>query len=85
MLQVRLSYRHGAQSGRILALIDSGADDCLFRADIGKAIGIKKIDSGIMGQVGRIVPDVKKFAFNWPSRSGVGIDLRLPFAYSDDG
>ena len=59
MLPVRLSYSHGKQTGRIEALIDSGADDCLFRADIGRAIGIKDIASGPVGEMAGIVPGVQ--------------------------
>lgn len=40
VLPVQLSYKHGPKTNRFDAVVDSGADDCLFRSDIGAAIGI---------------------------------------------
>lgn len=61
-LPVRLSYGHGPQSPRFEALIDSGAADCLFHADIGRALKIT-VDKGIKGEVAGIVAGVKLNAY----------------------
>lgn len=39
-LQVRLEYGHGKQSPRFDAIVDSGSPWCIFRADLGRMIGI---------------------------------------------
>ena len=57
-LPVRLSVKHGRQTPRIEALIDSGAADTLFRADIGVALGLD-IPSGIHSVTSGIVPGHK--------------------------
>ena len=59
MLPIRLSYGHGKQSTRIEMLVDSGADDCIFRADIAKVIGIPKVEKGPMAEMGGIAAGVK--------------------------
>lgn len=55
LLPVRLSYRHGKQTPRIEALINSGASDCLFRADICPLLGIT-LEKGIKSSTSGIVP-----------------------------
>lgn len=58
ILAIRLSYDHGPQTPRFEALVDSGAADCLFRADIAAHMridlkkGVKGTTSGIVqGQI----------------------------------
>ena len=58
MLPIRLSYGHGRQTPRFEALIDSGASDCLFRADICPILGIK-LEKGIKSSTAGIVPGEK--------------------------
>src|SRR4051812_8045814 len=58
VLPIRLSYGHGKQTPRIEALIDSGAADCLFRADMCQFLGIK-LEKGIKSQTSGIVPGEK--------------------------
>ena len=55
VIPVRLSYGHGKQSLAFEAIVDSGAADCLFHAQIGKQIGLDvekgpKRDIGGVGQ-----------------------------------
>ena len=47
ILNVRISNlaKHSPPSVRFEAIIDSGATDCLFHADIGRAVGLR-IESG---------------------------------------
>ena len=40
IIQIGLRYKSNTFSGRYSALLDSGADDCVFHAQIGEAIGI---------------------------------------------
>lgn len=60
VIPIRLSYGHGPQTKRFEALIDSGAPDCLFSADIAAFLKIK-IESGTEGFMGGLVqgPKVK--------------------------
>ena len=62
VVPVRLSYGHGPQSRRFEALIDSGAADCLFHADIASALQIK-IDRGTKADVAGIVRGIKVDAY----------------------
>jgi hypothetical protein len=46
MLSIQLSYGHGRKTPRIEGLIDSGAADCVFQADIADFLQIK-LEDGI--------------------------------------
>ena len=54
-LPIRLSLQHGKQTARIEVLLDSGAADTIFRADIGTFLGLD-VTSGIRSTMGGIVP-----------------------------
>lgn len=74
VLPVRLSYGHGKQTPSIQALIDSGAADTLFRADIGQALGIK-VQDGIKSDISGIVPGAKLDVFYHQVNLWVGADM----------
>lgn len=52
-LKIRVGYKH-AQSPRFDAIVDSGSPLCIFKADIGKVIGLD-VEKGIKGYIGGIV------------------------------
>lgn len=82
-LPVRLSYGHSRQTPRIEALVDSGAADCLFRADIAPYIGID-VEAGIRGSTGGIVPDQRIDIYYHDVNLWVGADrmrIRAAFSY----
>lgn len=56
ILDVRISNptNHAQPTNRFEAIVDSGAPDCYFHADIGHAIGLK-VDRGIRAPIGGIV------------------------------
>ena len=58
MLSVRLSHKHGSPTKRFDALVDSGADECIFHADIGRAMGLN-VEKGPKSSVRGIVPGQK--------------------------
>jgi hypothetical protein len=58
MLPVQLSVGHGPKTHRIEAIVDSGAADTLFHADIAKVLSIK-LDKGPKGEIGGVAPGVK--------------------------
>ncbi len=53
VLNVALSYEH-AQTQRFEALVDSGADRCLFHASIGAALGME-VRAGIEMPFGGVI------------------------------
>lgn len=75
LIPVRLSYNHGKQTPRIEALVDSGADDCLFHSDIAHGLGIKSVEDGIHATTGGIVPGVKTDVFFHQVNLWVGADM----------
>jgi hypothetical protein len=74
VLPIRLSYGHSRQTPRIEALIDSGAVDSLFQADIGNYIGIK-LKKGVKGEMGGLVRDVKIDVYYHDVNLWVGADM----------
>jgi hypothetical protein len=54
ILPIKLSHGHSRQTPRLEALVDSGAADTLFRADIGTFLGID-VESGIKTTLGGFV------------------------------
>ncbi|MCR4341554.1 MAG: hypothetical protein NUW01_16880 [Gemmatimonadaceae bacterium] len=60
VLHVRInnSAKHSPPTKRFEAIVDSGAPECYFHADIGKAIGIR-LEDGIASSIGGIVGGVK--------------------------
>jgi hypothetical protein len=74
VLPVRLSYGHGKQTPRIEALVDSGAANCLFRADICPFIGITLKD-GVHGITRGIIPHQKIDVYYHDIKLWVGADM----------
>ena len=54
VLQVRVQYGH-AMSPRFDAIVDSGSPWCIFKADIGKMIGISDITKGKPYSLGGVI------------------------------
>jgi len=62
MLDVRLA-RKGAKPGpRIAAVVDTGSPFCLFRADLGRQIGLE-IERGIVQEIGGVVAGMGEKAY----------------------
>lgn len=74
LLPVRLSSGHSRQTPRIEALIDSGAADCLFRADIGTFLGIN-VEKGIKGVMSGVAAGVKIDVYYHDVNLWVGVDM----------
>ena len=62
MLYVRLAKMHAKPSVRISAMLDTGSSFCLFRADIGRSIGLD-IASGIKQAIHGVVPGAQTHAY----------------------
>ena len=73
ILPVRLSYQHSRLTPPLEAIVDSGAADCLFRADIADYIGIK-LDKGRKGLVHGVVHGPKLDVFYHDVSLWVGSD-----------
>ena len=54
VIYVNLHYRHNTRA--CLALVDSGADNCIFHAEIGELLGID-VESGPHRTIGGIASD----------------------------
>jgi hypothetical protein len=74
VLSVRLSHGHGKQTNRFEALIDSGAGDCLFHADLCSALQIK-LEKGAKGEVAGVARGVKIQAYYHGVKLWVGADI----------
>lgn len=74
ILPVRLSYGHGKQTPRIEALIDSGAPDCIFGADIATFLNIK-LEKGIAGTMGGLVAGPRIPVYYHDVNLWVGADM----------
>lgn len=62
MLYVRLAKMHAKPSVRISAMLDTGSSFCLFRADIGRSIGLD-IPTGTKQPISGVVPGAQTHAF----------------------
>lgn len=83
MLPVRLSFTHGKQTPRVEALIDSGAADCLFRADIAAFMGIK-LEDGVKGATGGIVDGPRIDVYYHQVNLWVGADkIRITAGFAE--
>ncbi|MDA2913163.1 hypothetical protein MYX77_04250 [Acidobacteriia bacterium AH_259_A11_L15] len=47
VLWVRLIHKHSPPTRRFEAIVDSGSPHCLFHANVCRAIGIKRLESGV--------------------------------------
>jgi hypothetical protein len=83
MLPVRLSHGHGRQTPRIEALVDSGAADCLFGADIADFLQIK-LDKGVQGSMGGLVDGPRITTYYHDVNLWVGADMiRIRAAFAN--
>lgn len=57
VLQVRVQYAHAA-SPRFDAIVDSGSPWCLFKADVGRLIGISDVTKGKPYSLGGVIGNV---------------------------
>ena len=84
MLPVQLSHGHGAKSHRIEAIVDSGAHDCLFHAQIGEALGLK-ITKGVHSSTGGVAHGVKIDVYYHHVNLWVGAGMvKIVAGFSDD-
>ena len=83
MLPVRLS--NGSRSLDTYAMLDSGADECLFHADYGKRIGLN-IESGVWGTLGSIsaADDIETYTHTIELRIGNKHTVRCKVRFSYD-
>jgi hypothetical protein len=82
MLQIQLSHGHGRKTPRIEGLIDSGAADCVFRADIADYMQLK-LEDGIHSTTGGIVEGAKIDVYYHDVKLWVGagvIQIRAAFS-----
>lgn len=62
ILQVRVARGHGKPTHRFAVVMDTGSSFCLFRADVGRHIGLN-IESGVEQQIGGVVSPTRARAF----------------------
>jgi hypothetical protein len=83
MLQVTLS--NGSMHQQIVCLVDSGADECLFHASIGRSLGIdlengtRKVFDGIAGSIEAYMHPVEIQIQDFPER----VQIEAAFTDSD--
>jgi hypothetical protein len=83
MLPIKLSYGHGRQTPRIEALVDSGATDCLFSADIAAFLNIK-LEKGVHSTMGGLVDGPKIDIYYHDVNLWVGADkIRIRAAFAN--
>ncbi|MDD5356587.1 MAG: hypothetical protein PHS53_00350 [Candidatus Pacebacteria bacterium] len=81
IIQVEVSH-NGGQAINYFALIDSGADICIFHAEIAELIGIEDITTGRKGTVGGITQGEQQDYWIHPVSINVGgwkYDLEVAF------
>jgi hypothetical protein len=71
ILPIKLSYGHSRQTPRLEALVDSGAADTIFRADIGTFLGID-VETGIKTTLGGFVVGSRTEVYYYRVRLWVG-------------
>lgn len=82
VLPVRLSVGHGPQTTRFECLVDSGAADCLFHADIAAALHLK-LEAGIRAPISGIAANVALDAYYHDVNVWIGVDmLRIRAAFT---
>lgn len=62
VLRVRVARKHGEPSERYGVIVDTGTPFCLFRADIGREIGLN-IERGVKQEIGGVVSAMRGAAF----------------------
>ncbi len=74
---------HSPPTKRFEVIVDSGAPDCFFHADVGRAIGLK-IESGVQGDLGGIVKGANIKVYYHDIGLYVGADrIRVRAGFSD--
>jgi len=58
VLNVKLSHKHSPQTKWLECIVDSGSGICIFHADLCRALGIRKLESGIKDTLGGVIPGV---------------------------
>ena len=60
IINVRLIHKHAPPSKSIECWIDSGSHVCLFHGSLCHSLGIKRIEDGVIEEIGGIFGDYKR-------------------------
>lgn len=82
VIPIKIGPAEDAISTGIFALIDSGADECIFSPDVANAIGIMDLTTGTKKYVGGVVAGVREEYFVhdvWISVGGWSCQISVGF------